>query len=112
MLKCATQNLAKDGSMTSEHVGTVLYAMNQVVNNASEALRPKSTGKRKREGEEAVDYPESSDEEEDKRFANMDINELKKEMIKGGRQESETVEPKVNKCTCATTLQEREEIQE
>ena len=55
MLKCATQNLAKDGSMTSEHVGTVLDAMSQVVNDASEALRTKSTGKRKQEGEEEVE---------------------------------------------------------
>ena len=112
MLKCATQNLAEDGSMTSKHVGTMLDAMSQVVNNASEALRPKSTGKRKREGEDAADSPESSDEEEDERFANMNMNELKQEMTMGGRQDSESVGPEVNKCTCLTTLRERNKIQE
>ena len=112
MLKCATQNVAKDGSMTSKHVEPLLYGMNQVVNDASEALRAKSTGKRKQEGEEAADCSESSDEEEDERFANMNINELKQEMIKGGRQDSETVEPEVNKCTCLKTLRERKEIEE
>ena len=40
------------------------------------------------------------------------MNELKQEMTMGGRQDSESVEPKVNKCTCLTTLQERNEIQE
>ena len=61
---------------------------------------------------EGAGCSESSDEEEDERFANMNINELKQEMIKGGRQDSETVEPEVNKCMCLTTLQERKEIEE
>ena len=112
MLKCASQNIAKDGSMTSEHVGTMMDAMSQVINDVSEALRPKSTGKRKRDGEEAVDCPESSDEEEDERFANMNMNELKQEMTMDGRQDSESVEPEVNKCTCLATLRERDEIHE
>ena len=33
-------------------------------------------------------------------------------MIKGGRQDSETIKPEVNKCTCLKTLRERKEIEE
>ena len=83
MLKCANQNLAKDGSMTSKYVRPVLDAMNQVMNDASEALKARSTGKKKQETNDKAEDSDSSDEEEGADLADMDINELSQEMILG-----------------------------
>ena len=104
MLKCVTQNLAKDGSMTSEYVRPVLDAMNQVVNNISETLTAKITSKRKQETNDKAEDSDSSDEEEGADLADMDINEMSQEMMLGGEQESETIEAAVNECTCVKTL--------
>ena len=81
MIKCANQKLAKDGSMTNKHVRALLDATNQVVNDASNALNVRNTGKRKRENNEEVECSDYSDEDADAEFADMDINELKEEMM-------------------------------
>ena len=86
VLGCANQNLAKDGSMTSKYVRPVLDAMNQVMNDASEALTARSTGKRKRETNDKAEDSDSSDEEEGANLADMDITELSQEMMLGGEQ--------------------------
>ena len=86
VLGCANQNLAKDGSMTSEYVRPVLDGMNQVVNDTSEALTARSTGKRKRETNDKAEDSDSSDEEEGANLADMDITELSQEMMLGGEQ--------------------------
>ena len=82
--------------MTSEYVRPVLDAMNQVVNDASEALKARSTGKRKQETNDKAEDSDSSDEEVGADFADLDINELKQEMMLDGEQESEIVEAAVN----------------
>ena len=77
MIQCATQKLAKDGSMTSKDVRALLDATNQIVNDTSKALKARNTGKRKRDNNEEAECSDHLDLDASAEFADMDIDALK-----------------------------------
>ena len=81
MIECANQKLAKDGSMTKEDVRALLDATSQIVNDTSKALKGRNTGKRKQDNNDKAESSEHLDVNGGAEFADMDINELKDNMV-------------------------------